>query len=161
MKISDLRLAIGAGVLTLLLMLSGCGQYQLSGKVIEGPMSMVMVVDKNDARLHDPNNGLGGAALQATLDPQHLNRIALPDSLSQWNGEFAIPVEAAGAGFLEYDAELIAHLAGYSTAVGEFRLPGRSKRILVVLASGRDGHEKKTNVLDETMKLGEPYLNDR
>ncbi|MCC6679549.1 MAG: hypothetical protein IT445_01480 [Phycisphaeraceae bacterium] len=161
MKIFDFRLLIFDCLLAMLLLLSGCSQYQLSGKVIEGPISTVMVVDKDDPRLHDPNNGLGGVALQTTLDPQNLNRIELPDALSQWSGEFAISVEAAGAGFLEYDAELMAQLAGYSVAVGEFRLPGRSKRVLVVLAPGRDGPRKKQNVLDETMKLGEPYLNDR
>lgn len=152
-----------AALSLLLLLLPACAStYELRGRVIEGSVSTVVVVNQNDPRLTDGQSfGLTGAAIDATLDPQNLNRKHLPQTVSMGNGEFSMPVDATGAGFLEYDVEVLVQLPGHAPAINTFRLPGRSKRLLVILAPG-DGAARRSGdrFLDETLKMGEQYLND-
>jgi len=149
-------------LLLLLLLLPACAAgYEMRGRVIEGSISTIVVVNKNDPRLGEQAFGLGGAAIDATLDPQRLNRQHLPRGVSQLNGEFAIPVSAAGAGFLEYDVEVLAQLPGHAPAIGSFRLPGGSKRVLVILAPGAgEAKSRQDRMLEQTLEMGEPYMKE-
>ena len=156
--------AVRVAVLLLLCLgVVGCSGYELRGRVIGGQTSWVGVVDAEDPRLSEPHLGMGGAAIEATLDPQNLNYQRLGKVVSQGDGAFALPVEAKGAGWLEYDIQMIVELAGYAPAVGEFRLPGQSKRVLVVLGSGEGeaAPRRGSDLLEETLRMSEPYLDER
>lgn len=135
----------------------GCGSYELRGRAIEGPSSGVHVVDRDDPRLEAP--GLSGAAVSLTLDPDRLSAERVGEVATDVDGDFAIAVDAFGAGMLEYQAQVDGQLAGHEPAIGRFDLPGRGKRVLVVLAPGDDdaatGGE---SFLDETLRMGEPYM---
>ena len=116
-------------------LLTACS-YSLKGRVIEGETSYVTVVDASDPRLNDP--GLSGVRLHLQMDPGRLQRETLARDTSAFEGEFELPVDEIGAGFMQYDVGLFARRAGYSPAEGSFRLPPKSKRILIVMARGQD-----------------------
>lgn len=139
--------------------LPACSSYQLQGKVVQGPVSSVTIVDKSDRRLAEP--GLSGATLSGTLDPQSPGRKRLSPAGTDGDGAFAIPITEAGAGFLEYDLQLIAKAAGFQSAVGNFRVPGGGKRVLITLAPGRDAfNPEQSDVVGETLRLSEPFLRE-
>ncbi len=116
--------------------LAGCGTYQLRGKVVEGPNSMVVIVDEDDDRLN--GKPVGGATIELMMDPRTLGRKALQPDNSRADGTFAITIDELGAGFLEYEFSVLARHRGNDPAYHTFMLPGRSKRLLIVLARGRD-----------------------
>ncbi len=136
--------------------LVGCGGYRLRGRVIEGSYSTVTVVSKDDPRLREAP-GLPNAVLRTTIDPERLNRQAMPTRMADGDGWFEVPIDVTGAGLLEYEVQVIGQLAGHKSAIETFPLPGSGKRVLVVLAPGRDVGVPGETFLEETMRLGEPY----
>lgn len=138
--------------------LTGCGRYSMRGVVVEGAASMIRVVDAKDPRL-SRGYGLPLATIEATLDADRLSRKPLPREVSEVDGTFAVPVDEAGAGFLEYDIRMVVRRPGYNTAIADLRVPGPNQRLLVTLAKGDDSYkEDPPDVLDETLKMGEPYM---
>jgi hypothetical protein len=134
--------------------LSGCSAYALRGRVVEGSTPGIIVLKQNDPRLQ--GFGLPGARIQATLDPEAMRPIAIPPTITDGQGWFEMPIDQTGAGFLEYEIRLIAHLAGHQTAIDTFKLPGGDRRILIVLAPGDDGPGAPTghdNILEETLRM--------
>lgn len=125
-----------APLLTLLILLTGCAPYTLRGRVVEGELSYIAVVGRDDPRLQ--GTPIPNVQLDLTIDPTRLNRTQLPMSVSGVFGEVSIPVRKTGAGLLEYEASLAARRPGYQSAEGVFPLPGKRKRVLVVLTPGRD-----------------------
>jgi hypothetical protein len=125
-------------LLALVVIAAMCGacSYSLKGRVIEGEASYVAVVDETDPRLND--RGLSGVRLHLQMDPGKLSRETLHRDVSSGEGTFELPVDEIGAGFMDYDVGLFARRAGYTPAEGSFRLPPKSKRILIVLARGQD-----------------------
>jgi len=130
------------GVLALTLASVACSPYTLKGRVIEGDTSYVSVVDETDPRLND--RGLEGVRLHLQMDPGKLSRKSLTRQTTGIDGAFELPVSEFGAGFMEYDVGLFARRAGYSPADGSFRLPPKSKRILIVMNRGRDFDQGET-----------------
>ena len=120
----------------LCLMLGACQSYTLRGRVVQGDVSYVVLVDRDDPRLTGP--GMAGVRLDVTIDPGRLNRSSLPSEMSGASGELSILVRKPGAGFLKYEASLLARYPGFQTAEGVFDLPKKSRRVLVVLAPGTD-----------------------
>ena len=147
------------------LTLPACSPYQLRGRVIEGGTPAIVVVAANDARLN--GYGLPGAVITATLDPDRpLQHIPLDPQITDAQGHFAIPVDATGAGLLEYTVEVNAKLAGHTPVQRTFNLPGGDKRVLIVLAPGQGADDASTfepdvlqpgrdNILEETRRMGE------
>lgn len=155
------RLALLSSLFALLAAgLVGCGGYHLTGKVIEGPVPSVSVVDRHDPRLEQP--GLAGASIQAVIDPNDIGRKRLDPQSSGGDGAFAIPVGKLGAGFLEYEVQVVGRGAGYQSAVNTFPLPGGDKRVLITLTPGRDTYRPtgSDQFLDETLRMSEPYLRE-
>lgn len=149
--------SVAAAVLALLI--GGCSSYQLRGKVVEGPVSSVQVLEKDDERFRQP--GLAGAQVAVTVDPGRLNRTSFGPAAADEDGRFALPVDKTGAGLLEYDAQVIGQLQGYQAAEQTLRLPSQSKRVLITLAPGSDSaRREEPNLLDETIRLSEPYLRE-
>lgn len=155
------RIALLSSLLVLLATgLTGCGGYHLRGKVVEGPVSSVAVVDQHDPRLEGP--GLRGASIQAVIDPNDVGRKRLNTQHSGDDGSFAIPVGELGAGFLEYEVQVVGRATGFESAVGTFPLPGGNKRVLITLTPGRDTYKPTGSdaFLDETLRMSEPYLRE-
>jgi len=123
------------GLLGLTSLLAGCSPYQLRGKVIAGDISYIAVVDADDPRLEGP--GVSGAALRLQTDPERLNRKTIGTSVSGADGGFTIPVMEVGAGVLIYDIGLRVRHDGYIPVEQFFRMPSSSKRVLVMLQSGK------------------------
>lgn len=121
------------------LALQACGPYTLKGRVIQGDVSSVAIVDDDDRRLGDEGGpGLSGVGLKLTLEPARLNRKLVAQEYSADDGSFELPVDEAGAGLLEFEAGILARRRGFQSAEGVFMLPGGSKRVLIILAPGRD-----------------------
>ncbi|WP_145078445.1 hypothetical protein [Poriferisphaera corsica] len=139
---------------------TGCSQYQLAGRVIEGPNSYIAVVDQNDPRLnaHQYGGGVANTQISVTLDPNDMRPIHEGTAYSDLSGNFSLPINAQGAGFLMYEAQVTAIESGHMPTQQEFALPSASKRILVVLKSGEGKLSPKTNLIEETLKMGEPYM---
>ncbi len=148
---------VGMMVCAAALLIGGCGGYQLRGKVVPGPASNIQVVNKDDPRLNRP--GMPGASVSVMIDPEQLNREDAGSTAADVDGGFALPIDAVGAGFLEYDVQVVSRLNGYSPAVRTIRLPGSDKRLLITLAPGDDRHESGYHdIVDETRRLGEPMM---
>jgi hypothetical protein len=136
------------------LLLAGCGPYVLRGKVVEGRASSIAFVEVDDPRLE--SLGLDGAIYELTLDPQSLARKVVATGAVEPDGSFAIPVEEFGAGLLEYEFGLVVRRPRHDSAVEYFRLPARSRRVLVTLAPGADRYR----ALDDPLRESQPFLRE-
>lgn len=113
----------------------GCESYRLEGRVIDGEAPAVVVVDADDPRL--ARNGLANVRIDAMLDPD-TNPQRLPAILTQDDGTFSAPVDATGAGFLEYELFVAAQRRGFKpTQEVNVPLPGAGKKLLIVMVPGR------------------------
>ena len=98
--------------------------------------------------------GVSGASLLVTVDPKSLNAQTLPGDMTDMDGHFAIPVSSPGAGFLEYEIEVLCRAAGFTPAAGTMPLPGGDKRLLIVLSPGVDSYRPRGDILGETIDMG-------
>ena len=149
---TGLRLILIPAAAMVLAVSGGCG-YRLSGTVIEGPTPGLLVVNDDDPRLDEP--GMGGAIITLTLDPQRLDARHLGSFVTDRYGRFDVPINETGAGFLEYDLDVLCRLAGYQAVQQRVRLPGSGKRLLIIMAPGRDTFRTDPDILDQTLRLGE------
>ncbi|HVZ93709.1 MAG TPA: hypothetical protein VG797_04285 [Phycisphaerales bacterium] len=115
---------------------TACSPHRVTGKVVEGPVSQMLIVNPDDPRFDLP--GIEGTQLTLRMDPQRPNRKVLAKVASGAEGEIDIPVDYLGAGWFEYDMGLTARHAGYQRADGFFKLPTTDKRVLIMLTPGRD-----------------------
>ncbi len=143
--------AVGVGVLTCL---AACSPYTLRGKVIEGDISYVAVVDANDPRL--AGAGIGNASLELISNPERLNHKMLAGGITDPAGSFDLHVDEAGAGILTYDTSLTVRHDGHTTASNIFKLPPDSKRVLVSLKRGPAGKGAPSDSLMEEMRRYRP-----
>lgn len=141
-----------------LIMLSGCAAYELRGKVVDGSVSSVMLVDQDDARLNQ--TGIANATVRLMLDPDKLSRKDVGTVATQADGSFAIPVSEAGAGLLEYESMVVARYPQMSPAIRFMPLPPSNKRVLITLAPGEDRVDRmmQRDIVRETRELGEQYM---
>lgn len=138
--------------LLLLWPLTGCGGYQLRGRVIEGATPGVLVVSRDDRRLE--GNPVADASVRVTVDPDRMKPRELPSVRTDADGYFTLPIEDFGAGALEYNIMLLARANGFRASQEIFKLPGGGKRVLVILAPGRDTY-RDNDILGETLRLKE------
>lgn len=123
-------------MVALVALLGGCSPYVLRGKVVGGGRSTVTVVEAGGPEL--AGRGIEQAAVQLMLDPRSGGRQMLGTVFTDEAGRFEMPVEALGAGTLEYELLVIARHPGRAPAEAVIDLPGRGKRVLARLAEGRD-----------------------
>ncbi len=121
----------------LALVLGGCSSYAVRGVVVMGPTSYVELVDADDPRLTQ-GQPISGAVVRTTVDPSSLNPIRLTGVTTGAVGEFAVPVDEFGAGWLEYELGVVVRRPGFAPAEGFMRLPPAGKRLLVTLGAGQD-----------------------
>lgn len=137
----------------------GCRPYTLQGKVISGPASMISFVKASDPNLDE--FGIAGATLDLILEPDKLSKKPAGTTISDRMGNFQLPVSQPGAGVLVYEARLVCRLKGHAPAVHTFRLPASQKHALIMLAPGRNVYmPPKSDILDETLQMSKPYLNE-
>lgn len=135
-----------------LLLLAACGPYKMQGRVVEGDVSYIAVVDKDDPRLK--GIGLEGVLLRAQIEPGTLSAKTVAQETSDMKGEFALPVDEWGAGLIDMEGAVLARRRGFKSAEGTFKLPSSSRRVLVVLAPGQDppGWMDERESLQETLR---------
>ncbi|MEM9108587.1 MAG: hypothetical protein AAGC72_01030 [Planctomycetota bacterium] len=139
--------------------LTGCGSYAIEGRVVRGSMAMIQIIDKDDARMTENNPTGGGAVVQGILEPNTPSEIqSLGQVVTDGQGRFAIPVDALGSGFLEYEAMLIARREGHQGAMKTVDLPRRGQRVLITLPLGADTLRVPKGPLDEALRDAKPYL---
>ena len=138
--------------LLLVLALAGCGGYALEGRVVQGPRPSVRVVGADDPALD--GSPLSGVQVSATLDPTDLNAKPLGSATTGPDGRFSLPVQALGAGTLQYEVEVAARRDGYQSAGDMFPMPGRSQRLLITLTPGEGGYEGRPDLLKQTLDEG-------
>lgn len=143
------------GMLLLIVPLSGCGSYKLRGKVVEGPLSAVIVTDAKDPRFTEIP--MPGVRISAVLDPDSLNRKDMGTVVTDREGWFEMNIDEFGAGMLEYDVRVIARMRDYQPAVQSMPLPSRNKVLLIMMAPGRDELPRDESLLDETLRETEMY----
>ena len=145
----------------ILLALPCCGPYKVQGRVVQGDISYIAVVDKDDPRL--AGEPVDGVLLRLDLKPERVDRLNVAQETSTLEGDFRLPVDEWGAGLIHMDAIVLARRFGYSSAEGVFRLPGSDKRLLIVLAPGEDppGYlESRDSVTDTLRRYGADSADD-
>lgn len=147
-----------AGLLSLICVffLTGCETYQLQGVVVSGKVQKIEVVDKDDERLN--RMGIPDAAVSGILDPREMRPQLLQQAVTDEKGRFAIPIDAQGAGFLEYDVNVVGQAAGFAATNKTIQVPGRDKRVLITLVPGRDSYQSPHDVLKETLQMKEQLM---
>jgi len=153
-------IAIGLAVLSALSLLGGCSQsYSIQGRVVRGATAEVLLVDKDDPRLTEPDSSGGGAVILAVLEPNTPTETqSLGRHVSNGQGWFAIPVDAFASGLLEYEAQIVVRREGNQGVMDTFKLPRGGKRVLVTLPLGRDTLVVPGSFLDQTLRDAKPYL---
>jgi hypothetical protein len=141
--------------------LVGCGSYAIQGRVVRGSVASIEVVSKDDPRLNDDNPTGGGAVVEGIFEPETPTEMQrLRPVVTNGQGFFALPVDAAGAGFLEYEATLIARREGHQGVMQTIDLPQSSRRVLITLPLGQDTLRVPERYLDEALRDARPYLEE-
>lgn len=145
------------------LLLPGCGGgYQLRGKVIQGPVAEVLVVAADDPRYLEADTSAGGAVVWGVFEPNNkIDRDRLERVVTDHEGAFVLPLDAAGAGFLLYEIELTARREGHQGARAVIPVPGRGRRVLITLPRGIDTLGDDGDLLRDTLRDAQPYLDSR
>lgn len=145
-----------------LLTLVGCSGYAIEGRVVRGSTASIQIVDKSDRRMTEPNPTGGGAVVEGVLEPDTpTERQSLGRVVTDGQGYFAMPVDALGSGFLEYEALLVARREGHQGTLRVIDLPRSRQRVLITLPLGQDNLRIPEGVLDQTLRDAKPYLEDR
>jgi hypothetical protein len=142
--------ALAAIVITLAL--HGCGQYTIVGKVIQGDVSDIAFVPADDPRLAIP--GLAGAQLSILRDPETLRRALAGSSSSDDFGEFEMPVEGVGAGWMVENWLVRAERTGFAPSAAMVAIPANPKRLhlLVTMRRGAGTTSTETESLVEELE---------
>jgi len=138
-------------------LLTGCTTYTLRGIVVSGDDVGVRVVDKKADVLAAPP--IQGARLRFTLDPNRLDRKDVGSVLSGYDGSFELPIDATGAGLLEYDILVNAEAPFFGRVREVIPLPGGDKRVVIMLRRGGPADTGSTgpntqDVLEESLQYG-------
>jgi len=134
----------------------GCQPYQLTGMVTAGAKPEALAVSADDARFK--TFGLEGANVEVTIDPLSMQPRVIGVFSTDRDGRFEIPIDALGAGFLEYELAICCRAEGYQTVYQTIQMPSRRKKLLIVMVAGRDTYEPKKDILKETQKLADELL---
>ena len=134
----------------------GCSPYQIEGLVVPGAVGEVLLLDDNDQRLRMA--GIAGAAVDLTIDPSSMRPKLIGKFATDEDGRFTIPVDALGAGLLEYEVAVTCSAQGHQTVYQTMQMPARRKRLLVVMVPGRDTYRPKNDILKETRKMADELL---
>lgn len=127
-----LRLVLPLGLIPLALAcLPGCaGHAAIEGRVVEGKVSYVGLVDPNDSRLKG-EGGVPGATIAARTVVENQGGRSLDQATSDAKGNFHLNVKDQSA--FSRATEFNATKEGYITANGAVPFPPSDRRVLVIL----------------------------
>ncbi len=129
----------------------GCA-YVLEGRVIQGGHGAVVVTEPDNPNFEQ--RGLGDVTIELTLDPGSISPRSLGTQLTDGEGRFRFPIDAAGAGVLEYELGVLCRSKGYQTLYQTLPMPPKSRRLLIVMAPGSVPPSEAEDVIGETLRLG-------
>lgn len=127
--------------------LMGCGGYAFKGRVIAGSYPSVEFVPAGDDRAQ--GSGLPGATIELIRDPDSLSAETVGRGSTDGQGNFSIPVDAFGAGWLEEDWLLRVRHPRATMVEQMIRLPGGSKLTIITLSPGRDSFTPREDLMKE------------
>lgn len=127
-----MKTRIAAGIVACVgLWLGGCTSVDrtVSGKVIEGKVSMIGRVPSNDPRLEGP--GLEGVKIVARLDAMRRGGATVVDGLSGPDGQ--IKLKTRDLKVFSEEVSVAATRDGYTPARQVMVIPSGARRLLIVL----------------------------
>jgi hypothetical protein len=129
---TKLRLVLPLGLIPLALgFLSGCaGHAAIEGRVVEGKVSYVGLVDPNDSRLKG-EGGVAGAAISARTVVENQGGRNLDQATSDAKGNFHLNVKEQSA--FARPTQFNVTKEGYITADGAVPFPPSDRRVLIIL----------------------------
>jgi len=139
--------------------LGACSPYTITGRVVRGEASYMMLVEEGDPRLEEP--GIADVQMKLTIEPGKIERKVVAQELSGPEGEVALPVDEIGAGLLNMMAGVAARKKGFAPAEGTFFLPRDDKtRLLIVMAPGWDPEPTwETQTTEDLLREAERFSN--
>jgi hypothetical protein len=130
-----LRRLVALGALALAAIPTGCGQYTIIGKVIEGDLSSAAFLPADDPVIAVP--GVGGARVSILRDPDTPRRAIAGSTVADNLGLFEMPVDGVGAGWMVEDWLVRAERSGYAPAAARVSLPANPKRFYLLITIRR------------------------
>lgn len=115
-------------LLAVSLLLGGCGGQRIKGRVVEGSIGVVTVVESKDDRLDGP--GVANVALELRASNQTRSK-SLAEGRSGADGSFSFPLSSGQS--LSDQLLLTARADGYVATQGVTFIPGEGRELLVVL----------------------------
>ena len=129
-RLMSVILVMGAGLL-----MSGCGSgYILQGKAIRGEYSSVTFVHAEDSRLQDP--GAANVRVFLIRDPSSLSRELVATASTDDRGNFIIPVNSFGAGWLVEQWLIHTYRPGSQSAESILTLPKQDSNLKILITLG-------------------------
>ena len=117
-------------------LMPGCGSgYAIQGKAIRGEYSSVTFVHPDDSRLQDP--GVADVRVFLFRDPNSLGRELAASTSSDGGGNFIIPVNSFGAGWLVEQWQVHTYLQGSQSAESILTLPKPDMNLKLLITLGR------------------------
>jgi hypothetical protein len=116
-------------------LLTGCGQYKLIGKVIEGDLTTATFVPADDPAIAVP--GVSGAHVSILRDPDTPKRAIAGSAVADSLGFFEMPIDGVGAGWMVEDWLIRAERSGYAPAAARVALPANPKRFYLLITIRR------------------------
>ena len=112
-----------------LTLLAGCAPLTMRGKVIQGAVAYVALVDETDARLDGP--GVAGVRVWARSATSLGEESRLGQTTSDENGRFTLPIKNSNA--LNEQITVSARADGFALSRAQVFAPRRDQRVLVIL----------------------------
>jgi hypothetical protein len=122
-----------------MLALPGCSSYTLRGKVVQGDTNSIELVHEIDQRLKQP--GLSNVETLVRRDSKQ-TKPAAPELAGRVRtdatGDFWMPIDEYGAGWMQEQWLVQARLSGYQNASCKIKLPAKGSKwkLLITLAPG-------------------------
>lgn len=130
MNIQRVSQTLSAAALTVML-LGGCAaSTSISGKVIQGPVGFVGIVDATDDRFK--SDGVADAKVVVTKNPQE-GGVRIGESASDAKGNFSVVVQDQSS--LIRPAGVSASAPGFQPVSTVMNIPPASQRVLIILKS--------------------------
>lgn len=137
------------------LLMPGCGSgYVIQGKAIRGDYSSVTFVHPDDSRLQDP--GMADVRVFLFRDPSSLGRELVATASSDDRGNFIIPINTFGAGWLVEQWLVHTYRPGTQSAESILTLPKRDTNLKMLITLGR-GVAVMPRMTDELLQQYEKF----
>ncbi len=152
---SSFRLSIVAQLVVAVSLMPGCGSgYVIHGKAIRGDYSSVTFVHPDDSRLQEP--GVADVRVFLFRDPNSLGRELVGSTSSGERGNFIIPINTFGAGWLDEQWLVHTYLPGSQSAESILTLPKPDMNLKMLITLGR-GVAVMPKMSDDLMQQYEKF----